>query len=466
MWPFQCYYESKPRECKRLLEPLTFSLRYSCTLQSVPMSHQDTLKNAWTGGRHGNMSALNQAKAWALREAWRDLKGSDWGVQTYVRKKVVKIGGGPPSESALNQFFAKIDADAEWFPGKSNQEQFGPKPLLNGTNRAIVARSAMAMAERGEEPTYAALIAANPAALMNPEKEEPFSKFVVYNLLREECFDDPDDPDDTWTHDTRHTATALRPEIIEFRFKWGRWMQGLNHQGVWYFKHFIWTDLCSSIIPTTQKRHQEMVLARKGKKGWGSQGTKKDSKHLKGNTSSLKQNSHDSIKVWWAPVLTRGKLHVEILGEGFPGETSAGAEELVAKVRSAVNVRFPGDDQPDIIMVDRGVGFWSPQGQITRRFKAALEEAGFKTFNGDEGWKQPGKLADLLLHETAVAWIRKKETTCRLTTPWTETVPQFGSRLKQVVQEINGSHDVEGLCRQLPKRIQMLIDREGDRLKY
>ena len=243
-------------------------------------------------------------------------------------------------------------------------------------------------------------------------------------------------------------------------------MQGLNHQGAWYYKHFIWTDLCSTILATTQKRHMEMTLARKGKKSWHSQGTKKDSKNLKGSTSSLKQNSHDSIKVWWAPVLTRGKLHVEILGEGFPGECSRGAEELVAKVRCAVNVRFPGDDQPDIIMVDRGVGFWSPQGQITRRFKAALQEADFKTFNGDQGWKQPGKLADLLLHETAVAWIRKKEATCRIPTPWTETVTQFGTRLKQAVQEINTSHDVDGLCRQLPRRIQMLIDREGDRLKY
>ena len=36
------------------------------------MSHQETLQSAWTGGRQGKMSALNQAKAWALREAWRD----------------------------------------------------------------------------------------------------------------------------------------------------------------------------------------------------------------------------------------------------------------------------------------------------------------------------------------------------------------------------------------------------------
>ena len=68
-----------------------------------------------------------------------------------------------------------------------------------------------------------------------------------------------------------------------------------------------------------------MILARKGKKGWGSSKTKRQSKNLRGNTAKTKQKSWDSIKVWWAPILTRGKLHIEMLGEGFPGETSEGA---------------------------------------------------------------------------------------------------------------------------------------------
>ena len=418
------------------------------------------------------MSALNQARAIALRQAWRDLKDSEYGMLAYIRQKVEKIGEGRPSDrrptdGALVKFFKRVDADAEWFPGKSDQEQYGPAPKFNGTNRAIAAKSAMAMRERGEEPTYSAMVAANPNALLNPDTGEPFSKFVVYNLLRAECYDDPNDPDDTWTHETRHTAAALRPELIEFRFRWARFVQGLNHQGAWYFKHFVWTDLCSTILPRTQKRHKEMTLARKGKRGWGSKKTKKHSKSLKGDSKALKQKSFDSIKVWWAPVLTRGKLHVEILGEGFAGEKPEGAAVLVAKVRSAVNVRFPGDDQPDTIMVDRGVGFWSPNGgMITREFKTAVQESGFKTFYGDEGWRQPGKLADVLLHETAVAWIRKKEETCRTTTPWTETVVEFSTRLKQIVQEINTTHDVDGLCRQFPRRLQELEEREGDRLKY
>ena len=42
--------------------------------QLVPMdeSLQDLLKKAWLGGRKGHMSALSEARAWALREMWRD----------------------------------------------------------------------------------------------------------------------------------------------------------------------------------------------------------------------------------------------------------------------------------------------------------------------------------------------------------------------------------------------------------
>ena len=163
----------------------------------------------------------------------------------------------------------------------------------------------------------------------------------------------------------------------------------------------------------------------------------------------------------------RGKLHVEVLGEGFPGENARGVAELVPKVRNAVNVRFPGEDQPDTLMVDRGNAFWaSNTGMITGAFKTAVQESDFKTFYGDEGWRQPGKLADVLLHETVVAWIRKKEETSRITTPWTETVAQFTTRLKTIVQGINTTHDVEGLCRQLPRRLEKLVDGDGERLQY
>ncbi len=44
------------------------------------MSQQELLQSAWTGGRQGYLSALSQARAWALREAWNDFHDSPYGM--------------------------------------------------------------------------------------------------------------------------------------------------------------------------------------------------------------------------------------------------------------------------------------------------------------------------------------------------------------------------------------------------
>ena len=71
-----------------------------------------------------------------------------------------------------------------------------------------------------------------------------------------------------------------------------------------------------------------------------------------------------------------------------------------------------------------------------------------------------------MLHEAAVSWIRHRERTSRAICPWKETTGNFINRLREVVQHINDNHDVEGLCRSLPKRLDELVDSEGDRLSY
>ena len=38
---------------------------------------------------------------------------------------MTKIGGGHPSQAALHEFFAKVYADPEWFPGKHNGKKRG-----------------------------------------------------------------------------------------------------------------------------------------------------------------------------------------------------------------------------------------------------------------------------------------------------------------------------------------------------
>ena len=47
---------------------------------------------------------------------------------------------------------------------------------------------------------------------------------------------------------------------------------------------------------------------------------------------------------------------------------------------------------------------------------------------------------------------------------WEEAPEAYRARLKACAAHINGTCDVEGLCRELPSRVKDLADREGDRL--
>ncbi len=142
-----------------------------------------------------------------------------------------------------------------------------------------------------------------------------------------------------------------------------------------------------------------------------------------------------------------------------------GAAIFVAKVRTALNIRFQGSEPPSILFTDRGQGFYHINGgRITTEYKAALREHGLKAFYGDDASRQPGNLQEVMLHETSVAWIRRRETVTQIRQPWTETVEQFGVRMRGIVQHINANHDVENLCRELPDRIEEVIDAEGGRI--
>ena len=230
----------------------------------------------------------------------------------------------------------------------------------------------------------------------------------------------------------------------------------------------IWTDLCNSILPLTEKKANEQALGRKGKKGWVSEGCELHTQNLRGKQEVIKQKSWDTMKVWWAPFLCRGKLHVEVFDSEFPGEVPEGAAQLVEKVRAAVNIRFQqAASKPDLIFVDRGRGFWATNsGKITAEFKGALRGHGLRTFMGDDAGKQPGSLQEVLLHETAVAWIRRRLACTVPVNCWEETREEYGTRLKRCCEHINNEHDVDGLCRGFPKRCKKLDDAKGGRLNY
>ena len=71
----------------------------------------------------------------------------------------------------------------------------------------------------------------------------------------------------------------------------------------------------------------------------------------------------------------------------------------------------------------------------------------------------------MLLHETAVPWIRHKLTATTPARPWLEFSEQYARRLRQVVADINRNSAVGDLCQRFPGRLDELIRRQGDRLR-
>ena len=130
-----------------------------------------------------------------------------------------------------------------------------------------------------------------------------------------------------------------------------------------------------------------------------------------------------------------------------------------------MNIRFQSDDQPDILFTDRGQGFYRLTGaKITPEYEKALREHDLTAFMGADGSQQPGDLKDLMLHETAIAWLTHR---LKVTTPaqsWKETAEGFGARLRAAAEWVNTHHDVEGLQRELPARLVELRNRVGGRI--
>ena len=207
----------------------------------------------------------------------------------------------------MTEFFAKLDADPEWFPGKSRQEQFGPKPVMTAQKKQSVARSAMALKRKGIEPTYKRIIALCPKAALNPATNRPVAKKRVYDTFRADCFDDGSD--EPWCHKARYSKSALPDWAMAIRADFATFFLGLGRPDRWFYKWVVWCDICNSILPRTEKKANEQALARKGRKGWQSPGCEQRSTNRRGNDATLKQNSWGTVRVYYPYTHAREASH-------------------------------------------------------------------------------------------------------------------------------------------------------------
>ena len=230
------------------------------------MAVQDTLQKLWLHGKIGGLCAREQLKAWALREAWMDGKPGTFGMNTWVAERLTKMGGGRPTSAAVKELLGKIDNDEDWYPGKQYGEKRGRKRVLQGAKALAIANCAQSKKARGVDPTYGQVCGSCKDAVINPGTGNPVDKRAVYVVFKERCYDDPEDPDNTWSNRPRLSRKAITEEVRIKRAEWATWMLGLRHTGAWYYNNLVWTDICNSVLPRTEKKAAEQALSRKNGK--------------------------------------------------------------------------------------------------------------------------------------------------------------------------------------------------------
>ena len=75
-----------------------------------------SLQSLWKEGRDGALSPLEQMRAWALREAQKDLGGEEAVNHQKIADRVTKVGGGHPSREAIRKFLDRVDEDPKDLP--------------------------------------------------------------------------------------------------------------------------------------------------------------------------------------------------------------------------------------------------------------------------------------------------------------------------------------------------------------
>ena len=84
-----------------------------------------------------------------------------------------------------------------------------------------------------------------------------------------------------------------------------------------------------------------------------------------------------------------------------------------------LNIRFQGSTAPRVLFTDRGNGFFnSGTGAVTNGYRDALKNHNLRSFFKDSAAVQPGELQEIMLHETAVAWMRQRLTKTRPKQAW------------------------------------------------
>ena len=100
---------SFPFQSKTQTDSVAILAQVCCSMSN---SGQEALRQAWLGTPDGCLNALNQIKAWALRQVWQDGGKPAYGMLPHIAGHLEKAGpsGGQPTSKAVGQLLRVFQA--------------------------------------------------------------------------------------------------------------------------------------------------------------------------------------------------------------------------------------------------------------------------------------------------------------------------------------------------------------------
>jgi hypothetical protein len=427
----------------------------------------------WTRGKHGQLSPWAKAQVFGMHsiakaKKWKvtngEISAAVWKTG-YVNKK-----DGHPSDASISKLRDTFDEDPQWYPGKTEESAAkpGPKPKFTEHKKLAVSRAAMSLKMQGVEPTAAAVVARCPRAATNPDTGKAFDEKLILDVFKTKCYDL--DPSNSWGRIQPLSKTAMPSWLEKQRCVWAaKLLKEEERPPSWYDRHCIWMDPCSTIIPSSPRAIFDHSHANSGRgPRWMSKDARIYSRNLRPAPYAGKQAHWGDLRVWWFMVFARGKVRLVIMKDDWT-QTAAGMATMVGQLPKLLENMFGDAPKPRVMFTDRGPGFYQgSHGTVCRAYKKALDDHGFRPFAGDNASWQPADIADLLLHESVAAGIRKyfRGNPIKWIDNQAKNYEVFTARLKACEKHINQHHNLSSLSLSFPKRVKKLLKEKGRRLRH
>lgn len=297
-------------------------------------------------------------------------------------------------------------------------------------------------------------------------------------------------------HPTR--ASVYNPKVVQARLDFAHWIwlehPDTLHNVHWCLHNLLYLDPVHYVLHTSSRSFRFNRPIGTNERAWMS----KDALWEQINAARSEfhgQKSTGDDKVSWMQMLCRGKLYIDPLPKGFQETAESVAHWIEHKLPVFISKILETDSSPVKLWTDRSPAFFNTvNGVINARFKSALQTIGVEHIFGDDASNFPGMSADVHPHETTVSWTKyhlRKNAKFR----WSGDLASYQvlasaggladkqaelkklgresredfieKRLQPVIDFINETKkdSVVAACKCLPKRVDQLIERGGNKLR-